>query len=219
VVHSLPCEWAGERFVLRADRSLYWPAQRALLVADVHLGKATSFRRLGVPVPTGPSLATLARLSLALQETQAERLLVLGDLVHAARSLTPRLREQVAAWRGAHAQLLLDLVLGNHDRAAGELPQEWRIACVEEPLRMGAVQLRHAPPDDEAHEPTLAGHVHPAAFVAGGFERLRLPCFHFGTTLALLPAFGEFTGAHVMPSTPPSRVFVTTGDEVRALHF
>jgi hypothetical protein len=46
---------------------------------------------------------------------------------------------------------------------------------------------------------------------------LRLPCFHFGAEVGVLPAFGAFTGMHVMPRAPDDRVFVVAGDAVRAL--
>ena len=58
--------------------------------------------------------------------------------------------------------------------------------------------------------------MHPAAQVGGRTrERLRLPCFHFGPAVGVLPAFGEFTGMHTLPHGPQDRVFVTTGDVVR----
>ena len=43
----------GERVVLRVERALFWPAQATLFVADVHLGKAATFRAGGVPLPRG----------------------------------------------------------------------------------------------------------------------------------------------------------------------
>ena len=65
----------------------------------------------------------------------------------------------------------------------------------------------------------LAGHVHPAAVLSGrGHDRLRLPCFHFGPAVGVLPAFGAFTGMHVLPRGPQDRVYVVAGDEVRALN-
>jgi metallophosphoesterase superfamily enzyme len=60
--------------------------------------------------------------------------------------------------------------------------------------------------------------VHPAAIVGGrGPGTLRLPCFHFGATVGVLPAFGEFTGSHVLPRAPGDRVFVIAGEALREL--
>ncbi|HEX6019288.1 MAG TPA: DEAD/DEAH box helicase, partial [Burkholderiaceae bacterium] len=82
----LHVEVGGASLVLLAERAAYLPAQRALLVADVHVGKAASFRGLGVPVPGGTTGGTLARLSTALAASGATRLIVLGDFVHSACS-------------------------------------------------------------------------------------------------------------------------------------
>jgi uncharacterized protein len=64
----------------------------------------------------------------------------------------------------------------------------------------------------------LAGHVHPAAVIGGrARDSLRLPCFHFGPQVGVLPAFGAFTGMHVMRRGTEDRVFVIAGEAVRAL--
>ena len=71
-------------------------------------------------------------------------------------------------------------------------------------------------PNAPADAYVLAGHVHPAAIVGGrSRERLRLPCFHFGPAVGLLPAFGEFTGMHTLQRGALDRVYVSTGDAVR----
>lgn len=80
---------AGERVELLAERALHWPRARTLFVADVHLGKTAAFRAGGVPLPGGTTAADLARLSAVLAATCAERLVVLGDLLHAAAGRTP----------------------------------------------------------------------------------------------------------------------------------
>ena len=53
---------AGEPMVLLAERAAWLPRIGVALVADVHLGKAATFRRLGVPVPETTTGATLDRL-------------------------------------------------------------------------------------------------------------------------------------------------------------
>ena len=93
----------GESLELRADRSLFWPRLGWLIVADLHLGKAESLRRDGVALPDRVMEEDLARLRHALHETRANRLLVLGDLVHDARGMTSTLVQRVAAWRATIA--------------------------------------------------------------------------------------------------------------------
>jgi DNA ligase-associated metallophosphoesterase len=203
----LHVEIGGASLVLLAERALYLPDQAALLVADVHVGKAASFRGLGVPVPHGTTQGTLARLTAALAATAATQLIVLGDFVHSARSFAPSTREVLASWRATHATLRITLLRGNHDSRAGDPPPDLGIEVIDAPLRCGPYWLTHEP------EPmlggyVLAGHVHPCVTVgARGFDSLRLPCFHFGARVGVLPAFGEFTGSHALPREPGNRVF------------
>ncbi len=209
---------AGARLQLLAQRAAFLPGHATLLIADAHIGKAVSFRRLGVPVPSGTTAQALQALSAMVEATAARRIVFLGDLLHAARSRTAATTAAVAAWRERHADVELTLVRGNHDRRAGDPPPEWRVASVDEGLRLGPLALLHHP-QPVAGAYALAGHVHPAALLGGrAHDRLRLPCFHFGPAVGVLPAFGGFTGMHVLPRGPGDRVFVIAGEQVRALN-
>lgn len=207
-------ELGGERVRLLADRAVHLPDHAALLVADIHLGKAHSFRRLGVPVPQGSSADALARLDALLAATDARELVVLGDLLHAARGRHRGLDAAFVAWRARHPALALWLVRGNHDQGAGDPPPGWGVQCVDGPLRRGGLALRHEPrPEPGAY--TIGGHTHPAVVLGGrAHDRLRLPCFHVGPAVGVLPAFGAFTGGHVVRPAPGDRVFVAHGAQV-----
>jgi len=209
---------AGATLRLLAGRAAFWPGESTLLVADAHFGKALSFRRLGVPVPSGTTASALALLDRLVDATAARRVVFLGDLLHSARSRSPATWDAFARWRGQRRALDLVLVRGNHDRHAGDPPPEWGITAVDEPLPAGPFALAHHP-DPVAGAYVLAGHVHPAAVLGGrARDRLRLPCFHFGAEVGVLPAFGDFTGTHVLPRGDGDRIFVIAGDEVRALN-
>lgn len=209
----VPIEVAGQRLVLMPQRALWWPAGGLLLVADVHLGKAASFRRLGVPVPEATTRGTLDRLDDAIGASGASQVVFLGDLLHSAHAHERATVDEVDRWRAGNPGLNLTLVRGNHDRRAGDPPAQWGIECVDEPLRRGPLALRHHPePDAQAY--VIAGHVHPAAMVGSGFERLRLPSFHFGPAVGLLPAFGEFAGSKVLGVGAGDRVFGVAGTRV-----
>lgn len=210
----------GARLQLLPQRAACLPDQGVLLVADAHIGKAQSFRKLGVPVPEATTAGTLQRLDDALQACGARHVVFLGDLLHAARSRTAGTLDAVTAWRTRHPSLQLTLVRGNHDDHAGDPPADWQVHSVDEPLFLpGLPQLalcHH--PDPRSGLFVLAGHVHPAAVVHGGRrESLRLPCFHFSAAVGVLPAFGDFTGTHVLPRGAEDRVWVIAGDAVRRL--
>lgn len=204
----------------------FLPEHATLLVADMHLGKAASFRRLGVPVPAGSTATTLQALGDALASlggTPVQHLVFLGDLLHAARGRSPALSQVVeqalTAWRGKCPGLRVHLVRGNHDRAAGDPPSEWAIELQTEPWLMGPWALCHEPqPVTGAY--TLAGHWHPCIGLRGGArERLRLPCFWFGDTahhaVGVLPAFGDFTGMHPIQRRLGDRVWAVADEAVR----
>jgi uncharacterized protein len=209
----------GTTLRLLAQRALFLPEHGLLLVADAHIGKAVSFRRLGVPVPGGTTSETLARLDEAVEASGARHVVFLGDLLHSARSRAPSTWAAVGAWRTRRSGLELTLIRGNHDSRAGDPPAEWRVRCIDGPLMLGGLALAHHPdPVPDAY--VLAGHIHPAAVVGGrrAHDSLRLPCFHFGAQVGVLPAFGAFTGMHVLPRGPADRVYVIAGDAVRALN-
>ena len=214
---TLEVQAGGTALRLLAQRAAYLPEFDTLLVADAHIGKAVSFRRLGVPVPGGTTGETLARLEAALAHTGAKNIVFLGDLLHSARGKSAATLAEVATFRQRHAHTHWTLVRGNHDSHAGDPPGDWGVHCVDGPLQRGGLALNHHP-DVVQGAYVLAGHIHPAAVLGGrAHDRLRLPCFHLGPQVGVLPAFGAFTGMHVMPRGPGDRVFVVAGDSVRAL--
>jgi DNA ligase-associated metallophosphoesterase len=226
---------AGERMRLLAERAMHWPAARTVFVADVHLGKAESFRAAGVPVPDGPTQVTLARLSQVVDACGADHLVVLGDLFHARQALAPQVLTPVRRWRERHAGLRITLVTGNHDRSAGQPPADLGIEAAEEPAGFGPFQLRHEPARGTARADAvraaaggaidganpsppgyaLAGHLHPTIRIGGrAAQSARLCCFWLGRDEAVLPAFGEFTGGARLDWRDGDQVYAIAGDRV-----
>jgi uncharacterized protein len=213
----LRVEVGGAPLYLLAERAAYVPEQRTLLVADLHAGKAASFRGLGVPVPRGSTAQTLERLSHALEATAAQRLIFLGDFLHSARSRGPATLGALMRWRARHPGVAMLLLRGNHDQRAGDPPGALGIEVSDGPLACGAYLLAHEP-ESHARGYVLAGHVHPCVVVNGrGFDRLRLPCFHFGARVGVLPAFGDFTGAHAVQRAEGDRVFAVADGGVHEI--
>jgi uncharacterized protein len=208
-------EVAGEPVWLLPERAVFWPRGATLVAADFHWGKAATFRAAGIPIPGGATGDDLARLDAALERTQAQRLIVLGDLFHArAGRIASRTLAELRQWRSRRPEVEILLVRGNHDRHAGDPPPDLRINCVNEPAFVPPFVLRHQPvsaPDGY----TLAGHVHPGVVLTGpARQHARLPCFLFGRDVALLPAFGSFTGLGIVEPGPDYRLFVIAGDDV-----
>lgn len=212
-MRGVPVEITRHRFWLLPERALYWPERDAVLVADLHIGKAEAFRAGALPVPEGSSQATLDRLSEVIDSLQAKNLFILGDLWHAKSGRTPRIHEILSIWRKKHQHVEMTLIEGNHDLRSGRLPAEMGIdSCPE--LEIEGLLLKHHPADDPRGY-VLAGHIHPAVRLVGaGRQSERLPCFWFGAGCGVLPAFGEFTGSATVYPSKNDRVFVIAGDEV-----
>jgi DNA ligase-associated metallophosphoesterase len=192
----VPLSFAGEELALTRANALYWPRERALLVADLHLEKASFYARHGQPLPPYDSRETLERLALAIRETGARRVFTLGDNFH--DSAGPERLEPHAAGMLAALTRATDWVwiTGNHDsameaRAGGTLAQELEIA---------GVVLRHQAKAGETR-PELSGHYHPRLQVTVQGRHIRRPCAVLSRGAGeesggrmILPAFGALTG-------------------------
>ncbi|AUO21641.1 MULTISPECIES: ligase-associated DNA damage response endonuclease PdeM [Pseudomonas] len=209
-----PIHLAEEALWLLADKAVYWPARKCLLIADAHFGKASAYRSLGQPVPQGTTTANLQRLDRLLAAFPGAQVIFLGDFLHGPGSHASGTLNALRAWRERHAGVALTLIRGNHDKRAGDPPGDLNIEVVTEPLLMGPFALQHEP-DAHASHHVLAGHVHPVYRLRGkGRQSLRLPCFLIGNQVSLLPAFGAFTGGYSVTQEEGSRIFVIGDQEV-----
>lgn len=209
-----PIHLAEEALWLLADKAVYWPARKCLLIADAHFGKASAYRSLGQPVPQGTTTANLQRLDRLLAAFPGAQVIFLGDFLHGPGSHASGTLNALRAWRERHAGVALRLIRGNHDKRAGDPPGDLNIEVVTEPLLMGPFALQHEP-DAHASHHVLAGHVHPVYRLRGkGRQSLRLPCFLIGNQVSLLPAFGAFTGGYSVTQEEGSRIFVIGDQEV-----
>ncbi|MEK4032436.1 ligase-associated DNA damage response endonuclease PdeM [Methylocystis sp. IM3] len=200
--------------VLLPQRAVWQAETRTLWIADLHLGKAASFRALGQPVPRGTTQENLARLGALADAHAARRLVVLGDFLHGRLGRNAGLFAQLRGWREARADLDCIVVRGNHDAQAGDAPAECGFTSVDEPFALDGVEGWHEARVSGAEDgPTiLAGHLHPVARLSGpGRDRLRLPCYCLRGREIVLPAFGEFTGGHPVDPCDWRQLVVTTG--------
>jgi len=185
----VPFSFAGETFVAGPEGALYWPAQQALLVADLHLEKASWFARLGQFLPPYDSHATLTALAGEVARCGAKRLYCLGDSFH-DRFGCDRLP---AAARDLLVQMTASLdwvwIVGNHDpgfadHCGGRLADELGIA---------GIVLRHEAVRDDPR-PEMSGHFHPKLRLQVQGRRVSRRCFVVSQTKLILPAFGSLTG-------------------------
>ena len=211
MAEALDLVLAGEPVRVLADRALYWPARRRLLVADLHLGKGDTFRAAGIAVPSGGTAHDLARLQALLASTGATSLWILGDFLHARRH-----RAVDAAWaafRQAQGEVEIAVVPGNHDRAFDA--EAAGVARLADGIVDGPFEFRHAPPPGPARGHVVCGHLHPVLRLPGGLGRQ--PLFWLRPGLSVLPAFSAFTGGHAVAAREAAGSVVCNGAQLLRL--
>lgn len=207
VTNSLAIELAGEEVLLHHDRALIWPARRAVFVADLHLGKSDVFRRAGIAIPEGATLADLNRLTRLVEEEQIDTLIVLGDFVHGRTTMSSAHRNHFAMWREHHQSLRVVIVEGNHDRHERETRDAWNVEWVGEGFQVGPFVCAHHPRASQSGY-VLSGHVHPVVKLhASSRERARMPVLCITQDFAVLPSFGSFTGGAEVELVDHQRVY------------
>ncbi|WP_284126183.1 ligase-associated DNA damage response endonuclease PdeM [Parerythrobacter aestuarii] len=190
----VPLSFASEELLLTTGNALYWPAERALLVADLHLEKASFYARHGQMLPPYDSRETLERVADAVKATGARRVITLGDNFH-DREGSSRLEPYAAGMLEALTRSLDWVwITGNHD---GEAMHRSFGGTVAEELEIGGIVLRHEARRGETR-PELSGHYHPKLRVRVRQRHVSRPCAvrASGTTSdrMILPAFGTLTG-------------------------
>lgn len=214
---SHPLQIQGEHLELLPEHAIWWPARHTLLVADLHLGKAASFRAHGLPVPSGTTQDNLQRLTVLVARHTVRRVVILGDFLQSVAARHADVLAQAQTWRDAHAALDCVLVRGNHDLHAGDPPPALRLQVVDEPwpLAEGAKLLACHHPQTEPGHTVLAGHWHPAVVLRGpARDHQRLPCFCHSPGQLVLPSFGAFTGSTSRPLPQDARLYVVGGGRV-----
>jgi len=183
----VPLSFARQEWQLTNSGALFWPRENALLVADLHLEKASFFARHGQPLPPFDSRETLGRIALALRETGARRVYCLGDSFHDQDG--PARLEDHAAGMLAALTRATDWVwiTGNHDCAAPLAG-----ARLDE-LTIDGIHLRHEARPGE-HGLELSGHFHPKLRITVRGRRIARPCAVRSPNRMILPAFGALTG-------------------------
>jgi len=204
-------------FHLLPDKALLWRTSKTLIVSDIHIGKAAHFRKNGIALPKAVNSENLWRLANLLLDTQASRLLILGDLVHSAHNQE---WEQFVDFRANFPHLEVVLVRGNHDILPDHHYQNAEINCVTE-LYEDGFYFTHDPASDRREQNLtsenyhLCGHLHPAVLLRGtARQAMRLPCFWFGIHHGVLPAFGSFTGTKTIRAEKQDRVYAIGAGKV-----
>ncbi len=199
----------SQTFILHPTGAAYWKEKDMLLIADVHLGKITHFRKNGSAVPESALYKNFERLDEVLHYFQPETLCFLGDLFHSYLNKEWLLFSE---WvRKTTSKIIL--IAGNHDIISPLRYEELKIQVSSEWL-INSILLTHHPEERQGFF-NISGHIHPGIRLHGsGKQLLCISCFFKRKHQLILPAFGIFTGKHVLNPEKEDQVFAITTEEV-----
>jgi uncharacterized protein len=181
--------FGGAQFQVAGDAALYWPVHRALIVADLHLEKASSYAIHGQMLPPYDSRATLELIADLAREYDAQAVICLGDNFHDVAG-EARLQGEAAALLQSMTQLYdWTWITGNHDPDVAAL---WGGVVVVERI-LGGIMLRHQA-EPGWNGPEISGHFHPKLRMTIRRRTVSRRAFVISDTKIIMPAFGALTG-------------------------
>ena len=207
----------NQTFWLCSDRCIFWEDQKSLILSDLHLGKSGHFRKSGIAVPQNIYKEDLQRLFSLIQYFNPVQLLIVGDLFH---SHANKEMELFTKWRKDLAYLPIQLIKGNHDILTKNFYSNSKIATTSGKLAIDNFCFTHdimlsCQTDENKPVYTFSGHIHPGIKIRGtGKQSLSFPCFYFGETYAVLPAFSRFTGLSKMEIKPFDKIFAIVENQI-----
>lgn len=203
----------NEELLLLPEKAVFWPSAKMLIVADLHLGKTTHFRKAGIAVPTQPATETLSRLKQIAELYDAAEIVIAGDFFHSDHNEE---WNQFSEWY-QELNIPVKLITGNHDKALITSPIDTAIELCGDSLITPPFIIQHHPENtsDNRNYFRIAGHLHPGYSLRGkARQRVVLPCFCIDEHQLILPAFGSFTGKEIIEPKSKSRYFVIAGNSV-----
>ena len=206
----------NESLTLLPEKALFLDDYGVLLLADMHFGKVSHFRKSGIAVPKKVVESNWEKFIRLLQHVSPERVVFLGDLFHSFHNTEWEEFRQIIE---SFPAIRFELVEGNHDIMSRYQYEKTRIRVFPE-LRLGSLLLSHEPVSNyQGPEYNLAGHLHPGVKLRGkARQALVLPCFWFGKHQGILPAFGKFTGLARIRPGEEDRVISVAGDKLVQLN-
>jgi DNA ligase-associated metallophosphoesterase len=206
----------NDRFIMSADRALYWENESTLIIADLHVGKTGHFRKEGIGVPQQVYKDDLHRLLAQVIFFKAQKLVIVGDLTHSSANKEMELFKR---WRHDFSSLKVHLVKGNHDILEEEWYKDADISIDTSRYRVNNFLFVHDLFSEDIKmvkdQYVFSGHLHPGISISGrGKQSLHFPCFYFTKSYCVLPAFSRFTGTYKVRAKEGEKIFALTEKEI-----
>ena len=208
----------GSTFHAAPTGALWWPAQRILVVSDLHLGKTERLMRIGGPsLPPYEIRDTLMRLEHDVDRFDPDHIIRLGDSFYditSVQSLTP---DDLSFLTRLQSGRQWTWITGNHD--VGQFGLDGQN---HESLSRENIDFRHIA-DTTQTNCEISGHYHPKASITVKRQRLTRSCFLLDERRLILPAYGTYTGGLDCARQPlcdimsTGAIAILTGKTARAI--
>jgi DNA ligase-associated metallophosphoesterase len=205
----------SEQIELLPERAFFWPQKKILGLSDIHVGKAVSLQKLGIPIPSHDN-DDLYNLADLIQKHQPEHIYILGDFIHQRNSWTPELINELHLFFESFKEVQFHLILGNHERGSIEILRTLPLQMSETDVRIGPLTFSHghSRKENKNDQFFVQGHFHPVVVLREGSIRMRLPCFVKDNTSLTLPSFGVLTGGHEVTAAREQKIYACAGETV-----
>ncbi|RLF04530.1 MAG: hypothetical protein DRJ60_06955 [Thermoprotei archaeon] len=194
---------------------LYLRDERALVIADLHIGYEQALQKQGVYIPRSTYVKTKKVINDMIDEVKPEKIVMLGDVKHEFG--VPSDQEWIEVkdllkWL-MDMGLEVHVVRGNHDNYIISILKKYGAGFHDPIMSIGRYILAHGhkllgemPKDVEV---LLIGHEHPALAVKDHFGiKRKFKCFLKGSwnelTVIVLPALSPLASGSTINETPQS---------------
>ncbi len=209
--HHHEIELKGETFLLLPQKAVYRPRKQQLILSDLHIGKASHFRKQGLAMPPQSHLKDIDTLHFLMDHWQPASVLFLGDLFH---SIYNNEWLWLKSFMMTYPKTQFILVEGNHDILKEDLYQDLPNLIKLEILEEEHFVFSHEP-IDKPLKLNFCGHLHPGLRITGiARQSEKLPCFFHSRTHFILPAFGHLTGLYLLEQEKDALYYLVAGSKI-----
>jgi uncharacterized protein len=200
-------------FYLLPQKAIYWDTEKTLIIADLHLGKASHFRKNGLPLTAQTSKKDYIVLSHLIDQFSPKRVLILGDLFHSDYNNE---WEQFGEFLNTNSNISFELVFGNHDILSADKYNTIGLVNLGSVFEIDNLIFTHHPLEVvPVNALNICGHIHPGVKIEGmARQSARLPCFYKNQNNLIIPAFGSLTGLHLLKQTKTSIIYAINGSKI-----
>lgn len=209
---SIVFDYKGLKLTLLPEKAVWIGTLNVLLIADLHFGKASHFRKSGIPIPEKVHDQDYLQLKNLISTYSPKEVYFLGDLFHSSWNQE---WETLLNFLRLFPTSSFHLVIGNHDILPSEKYRDPHLKVHAHSVVLEALLLSHEPTPPPESLLTICGHVHPGVLLMGkAKQRVRIPCFHYSENVLTLPSFGNFTGLSLIKGKKNDSIWGITEDRL-----